>query len=155
MEPDANLVAQGDALVAAVEEVLGDWVTRCVVSRIQAFTGRDPADEVLARARAAGEEARVVVAEELRTLVRADVDEQRANPLAVIRRAVRFPTAVLQSAGVPAVVRDEFAERAFPEDVYDLSPAAFADVDARLHEPGLLWGAAKAHAHLTRRRGAP
>ena len=48
--------------------------------------------------------------------------------------------------------RDEFAERTFPDDVYDLSPASFADVDPALHEPGLMWGAAKAHVILHRRR---
>jgi hypothetical protein len=53
---------------------------------------------------------------------------------------------------MPAVVRDEFDERAFPEDLYALTPASFADVDPALHEPGLMWGAAKAHAHLVRRR---
>ena len=41
----------------------------------------------------------------------------------------------------------------FPDDDYDLSPATFADIDESLHEPGLVWGAAKAHVVLTRRRG--
>jgi hypothetical protein len=59
---------------------------------------------------------------------------------------------VLRAAGVPPIVRDEFDERAFPDDVYGLIPAAFADIDASLYEPGLVWGAAKAHAHLVRRR---
>jgi hypothetical protein len=59
---------------------------------------------------------------------------------------------VLRAAGVPPVRRDEFAEHAFPDDVYDLAPASFADVDPSLHEPGLVWGAAKAHVHLSRRR---
>jgi hypothetical protein len=84
-------------------------------------------------------------------LLALDVDEQRVNPLALVRRAVSYPTAVLRDAGVPPVVRDEFDERAFPDDVYGLAPAAFADIDPALHEPGLLWGAAKAHAHLARR----
>ena len=66
--------------------------------------------------------------------------------------AVRYPTAVLVGAGVPPVERDEFTERRFPEDVYDLAPATFADLDPSLHEPGLTWGAAKAHVHLARRR---
>jgi hypothetical protein len=70
----------------------------------------------------------------------------------VLRAAVRHPTAVLAEAGVPEVVRDRFAEETFPADVYDLSPAAFADIDPALAEPGLVWGAAKAHVVLTRRR---
>jgi putative CocE/NonD family hydrolase len=40
----------------------------------------------------------------------------------------------------------------FPDDAYDLGPASFADIDPSLHEPGLMWGAAKAHVHLARRR---
>ena len=60
-------------------------------------------------------------------------------------------TDVLASAGARPVARDEFSARHFPDDVYDLTPASFADVDPALHEPGLVWGAAKAHVHLTRR----
>ena len=40
----------------------------------------------------------------------------------------------------------------FPDDPYDLTPGSFADVDPSLHEPGLVWGAAKAHVVLARRR---
>ena len=36
--------------------------------------------------------------------------------------------------------------------LYDLSPASFADLAPALKEPGLVWGAAKAHVHLSRRR---
>ena len=55
-------------------------------------------------------------------------------------------------AGVPPVDRDEFAARQFPDDVYDLAPTSFAELDPDLHEVGLVWGAAKAHVHLARRR---
>jgi hypothetical protein len=89
---------------------------------------------------------------ELRALLAADVDAQRANPLALLRAAVRHPTEVLRAAGVAPVARDEFAEHSFPDDIYDLSPAAFADVDPSLTELGIVWGAAKAHVILTRRR---
>ena len=88
----------------------------------------------------------------MRALLLLDVEEQRVNPLALLRRAVSYPTDVLRGAGVPPVVRSEFDERAFPDDVYALTPASFADIDPALHEPGILWGAAKAHAHLQRRR---
>ena len=49
--------------------------------------------------------------------------------------------------------RDAQAERLFPDDDYDLAPASFADIDPSVHEPGLVWGAAKAHVILKRRRG--
>jgi hypothetical protein len=62
------------------------------------------------------------------------------------------PTQVLAEAGVPPVERDEHAARLFPDDRYDLAPATFSDLDEALHEPGLVWGAAKAHVVLARRR---
>jgi hypothetical protein len=88
----------------------------------------------------------------VRTLLETDIDEQRTNPLAVLRSLVGHPTAVLREAGAQPVARDDFKQRAFPDDVYDLSPASFAEVDPLLHEPGLAWGAAKAYVHLSRRR---
>ena len=72
----------------------------------------------------------------------------------VLRAAVRYPTAVLRRAGVPPVVRDEFRERAFPEDSYDLAPAGWKDVDESLHEPGIIWGAWKAKTVMDRHRPA-
>ena len=104
-------------------------------------------------ARDAGERARVEVGAAVRALLETDVDAQRTNPLSLLRDAVRYPTMVLQSAGVPAVAsRDDFAARAFPEDVYDLAPATWSDVDPALQDPGITWGAWKAYVHLSRRR---
>jgi hypothetical protein len=140
-----------EALAAAVEAVLPTWVVRSVRTILIAYQGQVP-PEVEAAAEAAGEQARSEVGERLRELLATDIDEQRTNPLAVLRGAVRYPTEVLQAAGVPPVERDEFAERAFPDDIYDLSPATWRDVDESLHEPGLVWGAWKASVHLQRRR---
>jgi hypothetical protein len=106
----------------------------------------------VAESRAAGQAAVADVEAPLRDLLAQDPDAQRANPLAIVRRAVARPTEVLRAAGVPPVRRDPHAERLFPDDDYDLSPGAFADVDPSLHEPGLVWGAAKAHVVLARRR---
>ena len=50
--------------------------------------------------------------------------------------------------------RDDFATRAFPEDVYGLYPAAFADIGPRTHEAGITWGAAKAWVHKSRHSAA-
>jgi len=152
VEADANLVEHGNALAEAIDRALPAWVVRCVTERVHDFFGVDASAEVVRDARVAGERARVEVGAALRVLFAQDVDDQRVNPLAIVRGAVRYPTEVLRVAGVPPVVRDEFDERAFPDDLYALTPASFADVDPALHEPGLLWGAAKAHAHLTRRR---
>lgn len=138
-------------LADAVERALPGWVERGVRRLATAHFGT-VSPEVAAAARAAGARARADVGAELRAFLALDIDDQRTNPLAVLRAAVRFPTAVLREAGVPEVVRDEFAERAFPDDVYDLAPATWRDVDESLHEPGLVWGAWKARTVLGRRR---
>ena len=68
-----------------------------------------------------------------------DVDEQDQPPASgAAGRALSDRGAA--RAGVPPVVRDSFAEEVFPDDVYDLAPASFADVDPGLAEPGIEWG---------------
>jgi hypothetical protein len=142
VEPHATALA--DAIVSA----LPGWVERCVALRLAS-----PEPAVLAAAREAGRAAAVEVGAEVRALLEADIDDQRTTPLSLLRTAVRYPTAVLQAAGVPPVDRDPVQVRLLPGDLYDLSPARFADVDPALAEPGMVWGAAKALAH--RRRHAP
>jgi hypothetical protein len=137
------------ALAEAVDAALPGWVERSVHRRLADF-GVAPDPEVAAAAAEAGRRAAVEVGAAVRTLLEADIDEQATTPLSLLRGAVRYPTAVLERAGVPPVVRDEIQERLLPDDLYDLAPATFADVDPALAEPGLRWGAAKAHAHLQR-----
>jgi hypothetical protein len=152
-DPDdvAALGAVAAALADAVEAVLPGWVERCVTRLAGARRGAvDPA--VAAAAVAAGRRAAQEVGHELRALLATDVDEQRTNPLTVLRLAVRFPTQVLAAAGIPPVVRGAFEERAFPDDIYDLAPATWSDLDPSLQAPGIVWGAAKAHVILARRR---
>jgi hypothetical protein len=141
-----------DDLVAAVEVALPTWVQRAVADRWAQWKGGEPPDEVVQAAADAADHATAAVVPALRELLQRDVAEQAANPLAVVRRAVAYPTRVLAATGMPAVVRDEQAERLFPDDRYDLVPGSFADLDPTAHEPGLRWGAAKAHVLLRRRR---
>jgi hypothetical protein len=136
---DEVLAEHARALADAIERAIPAWIDRCI-----AAFGVEVGD--------AGARARDEVMPELRRLLATDVDEQRANPLALLRAAVRIPTEVLRAAGVRPVARDEFAARAFPDDVYELSPASFGDVDPGLTGPGITWGAAKAHVILARRR---
>ena len=150
-QDDAQLAAVAEALAAAIEAALPGWVERSVGRVAGAFLGVVGA-ELRGAASAAGERAAADVGAELRALLATDVDEQATNPLAVLRGAVRYPTAVLRDAGVPPVVRSEFEQRAFPDDDYDLTPATWSDIDPVLHEPGLMWGAAKAHVVLARRK---
>lgn len=145
------LAAHAAALADAVERVLPAWVERCVRLRCHE-AGVEVSEEIAAAAAAAGIRCRDQVAPAVRDLLGADPDEQPTTPLSLLRAAVVHPTVVLAAAGVPPVDRDEFARRSFPQDVYDLTPASFAAIDESLHEPGLTWGAAKAHVHLRRRR---
>jgi hypothetical protein len=158
MEPDnpgsiddpgdvARLDALAAALADAVEAALPAWVARSVETRAGVV-----AADVRAAADDAGRRAAADVGTRVRRLLATDVDDQRGNPLAVLREAVRYPTEVLRAAGVAPAARDAFAERAFPDDVYDLAPATWSDIDPGLQERGIVWGAAKAHVVLARRR---
>lgn len=147
-DDEATLHMYAVALVDAIDDALPRWVRRCV-ARYVVVEGSLEADVVHA-----AQLTREHVVPALRSLLASDVNAQRANPLALVRDAVRFPTDVLRRVGVAPAVRDAFASRNFPDDVYDLSPASFGDIDPATHEPGLLWGAAKAHVFLQRRRGA-
>ena len=60
----------------------------------------------------------------------------------------------LAAFGARPVPRDEFKERSFPDDVFDLAPATWTDVHPDLHEVGLEWGAWKAAAIISHRKSS-
>ena len=142
---EAQLAVYAQALAAGIRAALPEWVVAAVESRTTDLT-----PEVRAAAEAAGADAAAHIGDEVTALLAADVDEQRENPLAVLRRAVRYPTEVLRAAGAEPVDRDDFAIERFPDDIYDLAPASFADIHPDLQAPGLAWGAAKAFVHRRR-----
>lgn len=149
---DEDRLAEIAAVLAdRVDEVVPGWIERLVLERVRQWRGDVPAP-VAAEAAAAGHAAGAEVARVMRPLLAADVDEQATNPLQVLRLATARAHEVLERHGVPAVARDEFSERSFPGDRYDLMPATWADVDPSLHEPGITWGAAKAFVYKARRR---
>lgn len=148
---EALLRGYAQALVDAVEAALPGWVKRCVLIRAEQ-SGVPVDDDVLRAIGDAADRATDAVTGKLHELLDTDIDDQQGSPLEILRSAVQYPGAVLHWMGVPPVVRDDFAEREFPDDIYALTPASFTDVDDTLHEPGLRWGAAKAHVHLARRR---
>jgi hypothetical protein len=148
VEPLAEVGAE---LAAAVTAALPGWVVASVERLSLAWSGSVDAD-VAAAARQAGLAAVRDVGAALAELVAADVDDQWTNPMTLVRRAVRYPTAVLREAGVGEVQRSAEDEAHFPDDVYDLTPRTFADVDPGLQDLGIVWGAVKARAHLARHR---
>ena len=147
VDDDANTLADhGHALADATTAALPGWVARSVTSVASAAgVSIDPAD-----IEEAGLEAAEVIGEALRALVDLDVDDQHTTPLALVRTAVRWPTALLQAAGVPPVGRDEFDVRRFPDDPYGLTPATFADIEPDLAGLAVAWGAGKAWVHKRR-----
>ena len=149
----AALARHADALADAVVAALPGGVERTIADRYREWSGEDPSHALQAAGRVAATATVDDLEGPLRELLAQDVDAQRSNPLAVVRRAVVWPTAVLRAAGVPPVVRDAHAEKLFPDDDYDLTPGSFGDLDPDVQEPGLVWGAAKAHVILSRRRG--
>jgi hypothetical protein len=149
---DAEALARhADALADGIEAAIPAWVERSVRA-VLADQGIAVDAELEARIADAGRVAQAEGTRRARALLTTDIDAQAGNPLSVLRSLVAHPSAVLAAAGARPVARDEFSERNFPDDRYDLTPAAFGDVDPALHEPGLVWGAAKAHVHLARRR---
>jgi hypothetical protein len=142
-EEEQALAEHGARLAEGIVDALPAWSARAV-ARFR--------PDLAAAGEAAGREAAAELGPTLRALLAADVDEQRANPLAVARRAVAWPTKVLRDAGVPPVHRDDHQRTHFPDDDYDLTPMSFADLDESLQEPGILWGAIKARTHLLRHK---
>jgi len=140
-------------LADGVALALGPWVERCVRVTCE-NTGVMLTGALRQKAVEAGADAAAQIAPQVRSVLALDIDDQRVGPLELVRGAVRWPTAVLRDAGIPEVARDQSARTMFPDDVYDLTPGSFRDIDPALHEPGLVWGAAKAHVHLSRRKAA-
>lgn len=151
--PEAQLREIADQLGEAVYAAIPYWVFGCVENRYFAWSKTDLLPEELrARTEQAALTAQQDAGGRVRAVLALDIDEQQVPPLSLIRQAVKYPTEVLQGAGVSPVVRDEFAERNFPDDIYDLSPASFGEMAAELQELGMAWGAAKAFVHLQRHR---
>jgi hypothetical protein len=137
----------GAAIVGGVARELPGWVERQVVRIVDAWGRADAATRARAErdAVSAGRAAADRVETELHALLALDVGEQRATPLQIVRSAYREPTGVLEAAGIPAVERSEFDERAWPDDRYGLvihDLGALGDEElAALH---FAWGMAKA-----------
>lgn len=151
----ARLDETGAAIVAGVERQVPGWAKEQVERLVDAW-GRAPA-EARVRAEAQSAEAGTAAArrivDELRALFAVDPTQQQATPLEIVRTAYREPTAVLATAGVPPIVRDEFDERAWPDDAYGLVPRTLGDLgDPDLAPLHLAWGMAKATVIRARRR---
>jgi hypothetical protein len=151
----ARLEETGAAIVAGVERQVPGWV-QTQVGRLLDAWGRAPAEtRVRAQAQSveAGTAASRRIVDQLRALFAVDPTQQQVTPLEIVRSVYREPTALLAAAGVPPIVRDEFDERAWPDDVYGLVPRTIGDLgDPELAPLHLAWGMAKATVIRARRR---
>ena len=143
---EAQLRAYAEELAAGITAAVPGWVVRSVEDRCEGA----PPPPVREAARKAGADAAADIGARVTTLLARDIDDQPTTPLAVLREGTRYATQVLHDAGVPPAARDAMDQVMFPDDVYGLTPASFADVDPALAEPGMRWGAAKAWVHRRR-----
>lgn len=142
----ARLREASHAIVVGVERELPGWVERSVTRILDAWGRAAPDDRARAErdAVAAGHDATTRVVGELRDLFALDPADQHSTPLEIVRRAYREPTAVLAAVGIPPVERDEFAERAWPDDTYGLVVQGLGDLgDDDLAPLHMAWGLAK------------
>lgn len=131
------------ALFAAVDAAFRQWFG----ARLSTIAGTD--DPRLAEA---ADEASAWVRAELRALLSTDPEQQRTNPLQLLRSAARFAVPVLRSLGAAVPARDEYEQRAMPDDPYAIGPLAWIDMGEAVHEAGITWGAWKAATVISRHR---
>lgn len=136
----------GHEITARVRAALPGYL-RDRVNRVTGSSGCDdpsgPDDPIPAAIDAATR--RVVSA--LHGFFETPMSDQRTTPLEIIRTAGREPTAVLRRTGAPAVARDPFHVRTWPDDRFGLVPDAATDLgDEDLAALLLAWGVVKAAA---------
>jgi hypothetical protein len=154
-EDDAatRLRQTGEAIVTAVDDLGASYLEREAMRVIDAWDRLDVGERagIGQDLRDAARRATRRVTEELRALASQPAGAQAMTPLEVVRTLPREPTEVLVSAGIPALVREPFEERAWPDDRYGLVPRSLADLgDPDLGPLYLAWGMAKARLLRTR-----
>ena len=149
-----RLEETGDAIVTGVETWVPPWAVSQVARLLDAWGRAAPETRARAETQAsdAGEAAARRVAAALRELFAIEPELQTATPLEIVRSVYRELTEVLAAAGVQPIRRDEFDERAWPDDVYGLVPRTLGDLgDPELAPLHLAWGMAKATVVRARR----
>jgi hypothetical protein len=150
---DQRLAEIAADLLDAMVDAIPAWVRRTVEARA---AGSEIALDEPQRGRIAqvASDLAAALTPQLEQVLTADVDGGSGSPLAVVRSGTGTLNDLLDELGIPRPARDDFSVSRFPEDRHDIGPAAFVDIDESVHEPGIMWGAARAHVHLRRRREA-
>ena len=115
-EDEEALARYADDLSVRIRAVLGTWVVGSI-RRVAEDQGIALDDTVARRAAQAADRCIADIGTRVSDLLAQDIDAQSANPLQVLRDAVRYPSGVLHQLGARPVPRDRFAVEAFPDDV--------------------------------------
>ncbi len=149
--PVSELEPYSREMYLAVISAVPNWMTDRITSITRSGVGAVPKDMEAEMPVAVGR-VEHEIERALLQLLATDVDEQRQNPLHVLRSCVGPATELMQRYSVPMPMRDEFETRSMPHDVYAIGPLTWKDLGEEVHEAGITWGAWKAAAILTRRR---
>lgn len=133
------------ALFDAVAACYDEWLTRSINERAHGAIAQERIREIVA------ESSRTAL-EDLYEFLSVDVDQQKNNPLHILRQSTRLANELLRSGAVTPPVRDEFETSAMPHDLYGIGPLTWRDLNEDVHEAGITWGAWKAATVLSRRR---
>lgn len=134
----------------AIYVALPRWIDRVVTDRAGADTDFSE-DEIAVFIERAGKAAQTDIGEKARLLLDSAATKP-ADLLQLLQSAVHYPTGVLHYLGVEQAQRGAFAQAAWPEDIYELTPKSMADIDESLEEPFTRWDAARKLAGARRSR---
>ena len=143
--PVSELEPYSREMYLAVISAVPNWMTDRITSITRSGVGAVPKDMASEMPVVVGRVEHEIERELLQLLV-TDVDEQRQNPLHVLRSCVGPATELMQRYLVPMPMRDEFETRSMPHDVYAIGPLTWKDLGEEVHEAGITWGAWKAAA---------
>jgi hypothetical protein len=138
-------------LFMAVIHAVPSWVARRMLE-IASHGGVSAGADFMDAIESVSRETVQQLSGDLLALLATDVDQQRFNPLQVIREANVFANESLAIFGVPVPRRDEFDAQVMPHDHYAVGPLTWKDLSEDVHDAGITWGAWKAATVLTRRR---
>lgn len=139
------------ALLTAIVEALPEWVSRVMTARAASLPELDFSTfegQVAEVAR----EVIVEVRDSLTRLFALDVEEQRLNPLHVLRQRAEIVTTALARLGASPTSRDEFDSVSMPDDIYGIGPMTWRDLGDNVHDAGITWGAWKAAVIISRHK---
>jgi hypothetical protein len=138
-------------LYQAVIRAVPAWITK-QVSEIASLSINETSKEFTSALADVVEHILHGVSRDLLVLLATDVDAQQSNPLHVLRESTSSATQLLQTFGATPARRDEYEERAMPNDLFSIGPLTWRDLGEEVHDAGISWGAWKAATILTRRR---